>query len=290
MRMGVRRRYERRSYRKRYRIRHPWRTISLVCICALLYVGGTVMAQRLTKQGESQQEKAPVATEQPALQARADGQTPPAASPAATDQVAANKDKGALASDAQQDKFADALFIGDSRTEGLKLYAGLQAKFLTAKGMMVNTIFTKPAVTTADGQKITIGQAMAEGQYKRVYVMLGVNELGWVHSDQFIAHYTTFVRELKQAQPSATIYVQSILPVTRAKSQSSDVYTNEKIDDYNARIREMAQREGVQYLDVAQAVRGADGALPEEATTDGVHLNKAYCQKWADFLRQKTSR
>ena len=74
MRMGVRRRYERRSYRKRYRIRHPWRTISLVCICALLYVGGTVMAQRLTKQGESQQEKAPIATEQPALQARADGQ------------------------------------------------------------------------------------------------------------------------------------------------------------------------------------------------------------------------
>ena len=98
------------------------------------------------------------------------------------------------------------------------------------------------------------------------------------------------MRELKQAQPSATIYVQSILPVTRAKSQSSDVYTNEKIDDYNARIREMAQREGVQYLDVAQAVRGADGALPEEATTDGVHLNKAYCQKWTDYLRQKTSR
>lgn len=285
MRMGVKRRYERNPYRKKYqkayRIRHPWRTICAVCSCTLLCAGGIVMAQGVIKVPEAQETATVQQAQPPQIQS---------APSLSTDQVAFGKGTQAPEADVLQDDFADSLFIGDSRTEGLKLYAGFQAKFLTAKGIMVNTIFTKPTVTDADGQKITIVEAIAQGQYQRVYVMLGVNELGWVHSDQFIQHYTTLVRRIKQLQPLATIYVQSILPVTEEKSQGNNVYTNKKIDAYNELIREMAQRESVQYLDVAQAVRGADGALPNEATSDGVHLNKAYCQKWAAFLRQNTSR
>ena len=31
------------------------------------------------------------------------------------------------------------------------------------------------------------------------------------------------------------------------------------------------------------------GALPEEASTDGVHLNKEYCLKWLDYLKSHTN-
>ena len=289
MKMGVKRRYERNPYRnscqKTCRIRHPWRMICVVCVCTLLCAGGIVMAQGISKGQQAARSSIPAPTIQPTQTTAQPQQTPQP-----TQVTGAGKQAGMRDADTSQDSFTDALFVGDSRTEGLKLYGGLKAQFLTAKGIMVNTAFTKPVVTDPDGQKITIVDAISQGQYNRVYVMLGVNELGWVYSSQFIQSYTTLVRKIKQLQPSATVYVQSILPVTREKSQSSEVYTNQRIDAYNVLIREMAHSEGVQYLDVAQAVRGTDGALPGEATSDGVHLNKAYCQKWVAFLRQQTGR
>lgn len=58
--------------------------------------------------------------------------------------------------------FDDAVFIGDSRTEGLMLYGGLSnAAFYTHKGLMVNTIFTKEAVKDGE-QKITIMKALGK--------------------------------------------------------------------------------------------------------------------------------
>ena len=51
--------------------------------------------------------------------------------------------------------FADAVFIGDSRTEGFMIYENVDAKFYAHKGLMVDTIFTNPVITE-DGEKITI--------------------------------------------------------------------------------------------------------------------------------------
>lgn len=110
--------------------------------------------------------------------------------------------------------FDDAVFIGDSRTEGLMLYGGLSnAAFYTHKGLMVNTIFTKEAVKDGD-QKITIMKALEKHKFRKVYVMLGVNELGWVYEQVFIQRYGELVDELKRLQPDAVIYIQSIMPVS----------------------------------------------------------------------------
>ena len=51
--------------------------------------------------------------------------------------------------------FDDAVFIGDSRTEGFMIYENVDAKFYTHKGLMVDTIFTNPVITE-DSEKITI--------------------------------------------------------------------------------------------------------------------------------------
>ena len=51
--------------------------------------------------------------------------------------------------------FDDAVFIGDSRTEGLILYTGLSnATSYAYKGLMVDTAFTKPVINK-DGQKVS---------------------------------------------------------------------------------------------------------------------------------------
>ncbi len=184
--------------------------------------------------------------------------------------------------------FQDAVFIGDSRTEGLG-NSGLMgsATFYAYKGLMVDTAFTKQVINEG-GQKLTVVDALRKHKFGKVYIMLGVNELGWPSEDTFIKRYGKLVDEVKKIEPSSKIYVQSILPVSKAKSDKG-IYTNERIRLYNRLIKEMCAQKGVKYLDVYQAVADSSGVLPEDASPDGVHLNMAYCKKWANYLRTHTA-
>lgn len=182
--------------------------------------------------------------------------------------------------------FNNALFIGDSRTKGFMLYSGVsEATYFTSTGLNVSTAMTKPIVDAGDGTQITIPQALRKGQYSKVYVMLGVNELGWTYSNIFIEKYQALLNEIKATQPGAKIYVQSILPVSAQKSASDPIVNNTKINEYNTLIQQMCSSLGVTYLNSAESVADAQGNLPAEATTDGVHLNQAYCIKWRDYLK-----
>ena len=184
--------------------------------------------------------------------------------------------------------FDDAAFIGDSRTQWLQLYTGMpNATFYATQGLMVDTFFSKKFVK-AGGGKITIPDAMKNQTFKKVYIMLGVNELGWAYEKVFIQKYGEVVDKVKELQPDAKIYVQSILPVTKAKSDGDAIYNNTKISRYNELIEQMCREKGVTYLHVADAVGLDNGALPAGSATDGVHLNREYCYKWLDYLKTHT--
>ena len=55
-------------------------------------------------------------------------------------------------------------------------------------------------------------------------------------------------------------------------------------DSQERDLSELAKEKQVEYLDVASALRGPDGALPADASADGVHLKTPYLQKWCDYL------
>ena len=184
--------------------------------------------------------------------------------------------------------YSDAAFIGDSRTEALKTYGLLKgADYYTYKGLKVDTVFTEPCIDV-DGSKMTVMDAIGRKQYKRIYIMLGVNELGWVSTDIFIDDYGKIIDKLKETQPGATIYVQSILPVSAKKSEIDEIYNNPRINEFNGLIQAMAEEKGVTYLPVNTAVMDETGALPAGASTDGVHPNIDYCRKWTAYLDENT--
>lgn len=185
----------------------------------------------------------------------------------------------------KQNDFSDAVFLGDSRTEGLSLYGGLkEATFFTQKGMTVGSIYTKPAIATSAG-KLTVMQALEQKTFDQVFIMLGVNELGYVYSDIFISRYEKIIDGIRAINPRAKIYVQAILPVTKGRSQKDTVFNNNRIREYNDLLREMSERKEVKFLETDQAVADANGCLPDEASTDGVHLTAEYYKKWGDYLR-----
>ena len=185
-----------------------------------------------------------------------------------------------------EEYFADAVFIGDSRTEGLKMFGGPQnATYYTCNGLKVDTVFTRPVVPTASGEKVTVMEALRQESFKKVYIMLGINELGWAYSELFINKYAEVVEEIKKNAPAAQIYLQSILPVTAERSQSDDIFNNANIRRYNDLIQQMAAEKRLYYLDVAQCMADAEGNLFSDASTDGIHLKKNYCERWFDYLK-----
>lgn len=178
----------------------------------------------------------------------------------------------------------DAVFIGDSRTEGLLLYTGLtNTTGYTYKGLMVDTAFTKPVINQ-NGQMVTVMDALRSTQFSKVYIMLGINELGWAYPDLFIEKYKEILDTIREINPNAIIYVQEILPVTQKVSETHRYITNEKISQYNQMLADMTQEKEVYYLQVSQAVADSQGCLPEDAASDGIHLSPTYCQKWLDYL------
>ena len=53
-------------------------------------------------------------------------------------------------------------------------------------------------------------------------------------------------------------------------------------------MKQVAREKQVAFLDLNPAFAGPDGQLPADASRDGVHLTKAYCEKWLDYLKTHT--
>lgn len=177
-------------------------------------------------------------------------------------------------------------FIGDSRTQAFLMYAGLKdVQDYTNIGLMVDTALTKKFITNDNGEKITILEDLATKNIDTIYIMLGINELGWNYNDIFIKDYENLIDKILEVRPNCEIIVQSIIPVTKTKSEGDSIYNNDKITEYNNLIKDMAKRKGIKYIDLCPVLADKSGNLPEEASTDGIHLNKKYCQKWFKCLK-----
>lgn len=187
--------------------------------------------------------------------------------------------------------FEDAVFLGDSRTEGFRLYSGLRTgTYLYAVGATVESVFTKN-VWPADGEeKVPLLDALAETECGKVYLMLGINELGWSKKETFHDQYAKVIDRIREDHPEAEIVLQTILPVSAKQDAKGSYVNNGRIGVYNQVIRTLAEEKDCALVDVAEALTGEDGCLPGDLNFDGVHLNPAGCRIWLDYLRTHTRR
>ena len=182
--------------------------------------------------------------------------------------------------------FDDAVFLGDSRTEGLALYSGFKTgHFYTTVGATVESVFTKKNFETESGEKTPLLDAVAEQSCGKIYIMLGINELGWSKTETYYKQYAKLIDRVREDHPEAKIVLQSIPPVS-AKQEAKKTYVNNaRISDYNAVIRTLAEEKACYFLDVAACLTDGDGFLPKDLNFDGIHLNPAGCKVWLNYLR-----
>ena len=188
--------------------------------------------------------------------------------------------------------FADAVFLGDSRTDGLQLYSGIKGTtFFSYQGLSVFTIDDKECIELEDGETVTVVEALSRGTYAKVYVMLGINELGYRDTNAFKQAYLDLVDAIRESQPDADIYLQTQPPVNEtvaAQKGMSEYINNERIQLFNDLIAQVAEEKETALVDVWEAYDKEDGGMPADLTSDGVHMKRAGYVIWYDYLKTHT--
>lgn len=171
--------------------------------------------------------------------------------------------------------FDDALFIGDSRTVGIRDYGTLpNATYYCDVGLSASKL-DKAAIASVVGGK----------SFGKIYIMLGINEVG-NDFEYTVSKFRAIVDAVREYQPNAIIYLNANLHVTAAAQQAG--ITNERIDYLNGKIKEFADNKNIFYIDVNPVFDDGSGNLHPDCTGDGVHVFASYYKTWCEWFCKNT--
>lgn len=188
---------------------------------------------------------------------------------------------------AVSDYFNDALFIGDSRTVGLACYAPIEGATYYANVGLSTYKIDKGTSEAPDTKGKTFAQVLSAKQYGKVYIMLGINELGNDFS-YTMQQYNALIDRVRQTLPNAIIILEANLHVAYSRSSTDKVINNTVINNFNAELARMADNRKIYYLDVNPVFDDENGCLKEDCTSDGTHPYAKHYLTWSDWLRNHT--
>ncbi|MDE6186000.1 MAG: hypothetical protein K2G39_11305, partial [Lachnospiraceae bacterium] len=168
-------------------------------------------------------------------------------------------------SDVDESYFDDALFIGDSRTVGLRDYTDLSehADFYCETSLTIYKVLEEDF-----GGQGMVEEALENKDYGKIYLMVGINELGRGTTEEYMAEYTKVVERLHELEPEAKIFVQGVMRVTGEKNSSDAIFNNSNINARNNAIATLADNKQIFYIDVNEAVCDEEGNLISDYTFD----------------------
>lgn len=189
-----------------------------------------------------------------------------------------------------------AVFVGDSVTTGLGGYVAWRRQqdasflpntsFISWSGMTVESALSTIDSDNPVGQsQPNIAKAIKETSASRVYLMLKFSTSRAYSQEQYLSNLRLLIHHIQQENPGVQVVVQSVLP---GVSQRTTTPTNAQLFRYNLLLGKMCQEYGIPFLDVAFALRDAEGGLKAEycidADTYGIHLSDEGCQAWLEYL------
>lgn len=118
-------------------------------------------------------------------------------------------------------------FLGNSLFGDLDEYELVDnADVYSYIGMNVATVFDQKL----DKHKKPMLDEMLSKDYKTIFIMFGMNEVGWSYPDIFTDDYAELVDEIHSKLPDAKIYLLSITPITQSlEAKGEDGMNSETI-------------------------------------------------------------
>lgn len=186
-------------------------------------------------------------------------------------------------------KMDDALFIGDSRTVGIMEYAGMnEANYFCDTGMSVFNVKSKRLSVPGVG-KVTLEELLSNKKYGKIYIMLGINELGY-NFNSIIDKYSELIDYIESKQPNVAVFIQANLHVSKSRSDSDKVINNSAIDKLNSELKKLAKNENEFFIDINTEFDDATGSLSSDKTQDNAHLYAKYYAQWGEWIKMETAK
>lgn len=209
--------------------------------------------------------------------------------------------KAEVYTEVEDEFFDDAVFIGDSVSLKLKRYvegqreAGVKclgnAQFFTEGGLGWGNQLLEMGETNSlhgsyNGEKMYTADAVAAMGVKKVYIMLGMNDVALFGVDQSIINAGEICDQILEKSPDVEIMIQSVTPMLAAAETSK--FNNDLISEFDARLKVFCEEKGFYYLDIASVVADSNGNLKLDYCSDasgmGLHFTDQGCQMWVDYL------
>lgn len=177
------------------------------------------------------------------------------------------------------------VFVGDSNTVRLANYQLLRPQQVLAKENIGIEAVTGMDFVQLEGAggALTIAEAIAVLQPKRVLIMLGTNDISEMSPNEYVRAYRKTLEEIRKGY-DGPIIVCSIPPVRKNCLYGN--ITSDKVKTYNFMLRSMCGEMGLPYLDANEALANPGGwALPLYTVPDGVHFSEQGGQALLGYVR-----
>ena len=207
----------------------------------------------------------------------------------------------------QDSFFNDTLFVGDSVTRKLELYVRKErkknpqllgnARFFSVaslgSGNLQKPVSRRSAHPKLNGQKMLLEEAVVTCKVKKLYIMLGMNDIAIYGIQASVDNMMTLIGKVRERTPGVEIFVESVTPRVRGKDQKT--LNNANIERYNELLCETITNSDLPnlwFIDVASVLRDEDGTLPRKYCSDpgvqGIHFTDGACAIWIEYLYTHT--
>lgn len=210
-----------------------------------------------------------------------------------------DRDYHGYTAEALDDYFDDALFVGDSVANGLKIYTKSYESvftnmvFHTGASYGFHNAVRKITSTSVhpiyQGAQRTIWDMVSITGANKVIIGFGLNDFGYTSKKSVQNCMDTIISNLKAVKPDIQIIFLSSGYFTKEgevyRPDKNDYRTNQRQREYNQFVLEYCNSVGVDYIDVSNCLADDNGYLPKEISLDNYcHPKITEYTVWRDIL------
>lgn len=199
--------------------------------------------------------------------------------------------------------FKDAVFIGDSITQGWKNYNTRQLKensryFGNVDFFCIGSFGVWHALSDVtensihpsyDGEKYSIEDYLNMTETKKAFICLGINDISIFGVDDTVNNYSRLIDRIREKCPDIEIFIVSITYMYRGSER--EVLNNENILAINKKLCKLCEEEGLEFVNIASHLINKNGYIKKSYSSDHyVHLTDEAYAVWADVLRGVAAR
>lgn len=188
----------------------------------------------------------------------------------------------------------DSLFVGDSVTDGFKLYVNNYGNmpyvnfFSAASYGYINACKDKATSSIhpkIGGERKYIWEAVEYYEAERVFINFGLNDFGYITDTKLVECMDTICNNIKEVSPETEIVFLSCGFFTKSARDQGKGVDNDRVRNKNEVVLNYCKENGYDFIDVSWVYADSNGYLKSEYSYDNYcHMKYDKYDFWEEIL------